>query len=213
MTSAATVNPAQSAKKVAQRPEKIIDVENSSDDEHVHGPECEHAEAHAQSSDKRQAGRKERAARKEISKAANLKPMPHIKRVTFKRHNGPVFAVSNAEVYYDTVSGSFVVYGQPMVEQNGFQAHAAAAQQRMQQEAAGTGFETSRVKIAESDDDAGDADGGKESADDAEVDASGLDEKDISIVMSQAHVSRARAVAALRANSNDIVNTIMELTM
>lgn len=35
----------------------------------------------------------------------------------------------------------------------------------------------------------------------------------IELVMSQANVSRSKAVKALRNNSNDIVNAIMELTM
>jgi len=39
------------------------------------------------------------------------------------------------------------------------------------------------------------------------------DEMDIELVMSQANVSRKRAVNALKNNDNDIVNAIMELTM
>ena len=40
-----------------------------------------------------------------------------------------------------------------------------------------------------------------------------MEVKDIELVMSQANVSRAKAVRALKNNSNDIVNAIMELTM
>ena len=46
-----------------------------------------------------------------------------------------------------------------------------------------------------------------------EVDASGVEEKDVELVMSQANVSKAKAVKALKNNDNDIVNAIMELTM
>ena len=49
--------------------------------------------------------------------------------------------------------------------------------------------------------------------DDEEVDETGVEEKDIELVMSQANVSRAKAVKALKNNTNDIVNAIMELTM
>jgi len=45
-----------------------------------------------------------------------------------------------------------------------------------------------------------------------QVDATGLDEKEIEMVMSQANVSRARAVKALK-KEGDIVNAIMELTI
>ena len=48
---------------------------------------------------------------------------------------------------------------------------------------------------------------------DAEIDESGLEEKDIELVVSQANVSRAKACKALKANKNDIVNAIMDLTM
>lgn len=46
-----------------------------------------------------------------------------------------------------------------------------------------------------------------------QVDESGVEAKDIELVMSQANVSRAKAVRALKNNANDIVNAIMELTM
>ena len=52
-----------------------------------------------------------------------------------------------------------------------------------------------------------------EDEDDGEVDASGVEDKDIELVMSQANVSRSKAVKALKNNANDIVNAIMELTM
>ena len=42
-----------------------------------------------------------------------------------------------------------------------------------------------------------------------QVDESGVEAKDIELVMSQANVSRAKAVKALKNNQNDIVNAIM----
>ena len=48
-----------------------------------------------------------------------------------------------------------------------------------------------------------------EEVDDEEVDESGIEANDIEMVMSQANVSRSKAVKALRANDNDIVNSIM----
>jgi nascent polypeptide-associated complex subunit alpha len=41
------------------------------------------------------------------------------------------------------------------------------------------------------------------------VDESGIEPKDIELVMSQASVTRAKAVRALKNNQNDIVNAIM----
>ena len=45
------------------------------------------------------------------------------------------------------------------------------------------------------------------------VDDDGVEAKDVELIMSQANVSRAKAVEALKNNNNDIVNAIMELTM
>ena len=57
-----------------------------------------------------------------------------------------------------------------------------------------------------------DEEGGDEEKD-GDVDETGVDSNNIELVMSQANVSRGKAVKALKANDNDIVNSIMELTM
>ena len=49
--------------------------------------------------------------------------------------------------------------------------------------------------------------------DDEEVDATGVEERDIDIVMTQASVTRGKAVKALKENEGDVVNAIMALTM
>jgi len=49
----------------------------------------------------------------------------------------------------------------------------------------------------------------KEEDESEEVDSEGVEDKDIDLVMSQANVSRSKAVKALKNNSNDIVNAIM----
>jgi nascent polypeptide-associated complex subunit alpha len=53
----------------------------------------------------------------------------------------------------------------------------------------------------------------EEEDDGEEVDDSGLEAKDIELVMAQATVSRKRAVKALKENDNDIVNSIMALSV
>lgn len=53
----------------------------------------------------------------------------------------------------------------------------------------------------------------EEEDDDEEVDDSGLEAKDIELVMAQASVSRKKAVKALKENDNDIVNSIMALSI
>jgi nascent polypeptide-associated complex subunit alpha len=53
----------------------------------------------------------------------------------------------------------------------------------------------------------------EEEDDDEEVDAEGLEDKDIELVMTQANVSRKKAIKALKENDNDIVNSIMALSV
>ena len=48
--------------------------------------------------------------------------------------------------------------------------------------------------------------------DDEEVDEEGVEPKDIELVMTQAGVTRGKAVKALKAADGDIVSAIMELT-
>ena len=59
----------------------------------------------------------------------------------------------------------------------------------------------------------GDGDDGEDDDEDGDEDESGVEPKDIELVMSQAAVSRAKAIKALKANDGDIVNAITELTM
>lgn len=61
--------------------------------------------------------------------------------------------------------------------------------------------------------DAGDAKKDEEEDEGEEIDDSGLEAKDIELVMAQANVSRNKAVKALKENGNDIVNSIMALSV
>ena len=49
--------------------------------------------------------------------------------------------------------------------------------------------------------------------DEGEVDETGVEQNDIELVMTQANVSRKKAVKALKSADGDIVSAIMELTM
>lgn len=61
----------------------------------------------------------------------------------------------------------------------------------------------------------GDADKKAEEEEDDgdDVDDTGLEAKDIELVMAQASVTRKKAVKALKENDNDIVNSIMALSI
>lgn len=51
-----------------------------------------------------------------------------------------------------------------------------------------------------------------EESEEEDVDDTGVEDKDVDLVMTQANVSRSKAVRALKNNQNDIVNAIMVST-
>lgn len=59
----------------------------------------------------------------------------------------------------------------------------------------------------------GDAKKDEDEDDGEEVDDSNMESKDIELVMAQAGVTRKKAVKALKENNNDIVNSIMALSV
>jgi nascent polypeptide-associated complex subunit alpha len=115
----------------------------------------------------------------------------------------------------------FSVFGEAKIEDLNSQAQASAAAQLAAQEAqdhsghdhAGhdhSGHDHGKGKAI----DTGDEKKEEEEEDDGEeVDATGLEDKDIELVMTQASVSRNKAVKALKENDNDIVNSIMALSI
>merc|ERR1712167_437152 len=103
---------------------------------------------------------------------------------------GILFVVSKPDVFKSPASDTYIIFGEAKIEDLSAQAQQNAAEQFKQPEAAQV-----------------------EDADDGEVDETGLEAKDIELVATQATVSRAKAVKALRENDGDIVNAIMSLTI
>jgi nascent polypeptide-associated complex subunit alpha len=140
--------------------------------------------------------RSEKKARKAMQKLG-LKPVAGIIRVTIKKSKSVLFVISKPDVFKSSAAETYVIFGEAKIEDLNAQAQQMASQQFQapeESEAVESGVEA----VEE---------------DDEEVDETGIDAKDIQLVMSQASVSKAKAVAALRSNDNDIVNAIMELTM
>ena len=105
------------------------------------------------------------------------------------------------------------IFGEAKIEDLNSQAQASAAQQLAQQTQVERGEQENagedKGKAIE-----GDKKPEEEEEDDGEeVDGTGLESKDIELVMAQASVSRKKAVKALKENDNDIVNSIMALSI
>merc|ERR1712020_347583 len=152
--------------------------------------------------------RGEKKARKIMSKLG-LKQVTGVSRVTIRKSKNILFVINKPDVYKNPASDTYIVFGEAKIEDLSQQAqidaakkfNAAEAPQPSEMGATGTtGAAAPQPAIPEEDDD-------------EEVDESGVEDKDIELVMSQANVSRSKAVKALKNNSNDIVNAIMELTM
>lgn len=148
--------------------------------------------------------RGEKKARKIMSKLG-LKPVAGVSRVTIRKSKNILFVINNPDVYKNPHSDTYIIFGEAKIEDLSQQAQVAAAEKYKTETAptvgdvAGAAARTQEPPITEEDEE--------------EVDDTGVDEKDIELVMSQANVPRAKAIRALKSNQNDIVNAIMELTM
>lgn len=109
-----------------------------------------------------------------------------------------MFAIAQPDVYKSMTSDTYIVFGEARVEDFTQQAQSMAAQQ-FQAPAASTAEAVPKLQATEEDGE--------------EVDETGIEPKDIELVMTQASVSRAQAVKAIKNNNNDIINAIMELSM
>ncbi|KAM5437995.1 GAL4 enhancer protein [Microsporum canis] len=160
--------------------------------------------------------RNEKKARKAIGKLG-LKHVPGITRVTLRRPKNILFVINQPDVYRSPTSNTWIIFGEAKIEDLNSQAQASAAQQLAASEGAnaaagesagqeaidlGKGKAVETEKKEEEDEDDGE-----------EVDDTGLEAKDIELVMAQANVSRKKAVKALKENDNDIVNSIMALSI
>ncbi|PPD77344.1 hypothetical protein GOBAR_DD25742 [Gossypium barbadense] len=128
--------------------------------------------------------RSEKKSRKAMLKLG-MKPIPGVSRVTIKKSKNILFVISNPDVFKSPASDTYIVFGEAKIEDLSSQLQTQAAEQ----------FKAPDL-----------------SHDDEEVDETGVEPKDIELVMTQAGVSRSKAVKALKAADGDIVSAIMELT-
>ncbi|KAF9947137.1 Arginyl-tRNA synthetase, partial [Mortierella alpina] len=157
------------------------------------------SDSEQQSSSSRVQSRGEIKARKALSKLG-LQKVKGVTRVTVRRSGQPILAISQPDVYKSLNSDAYIVFGEGQAEDvNSLQSQLQAAQEVLKD--AGEDVEAGASAAAADEDD------------EEEVDEEGVSGEDIDLVIAQANCSRAKAVKALKANNNDIVNAIMELTI
>jgi nascent polypeptide-associated complex subunit alpha len=151
------------------------------------------------SSSSRVQSRGEIKARKSLSKLGLVK-VKGVNRVTVRRSGQPILAIAQPDVYKSLNSDTYIVFGEGQAEDlNSLQSQLAAASEVLKD--AGEAPEAATSAAAE------------EEEEEEEVDEEGVSKEDIELVIAQANVSRSKAVKALKANDNDIVNAIMVRTL
>ena len=143
--------------------------------------------------------RSEKKSRKAMQKLG-MKPVQNIMRVTVKKSKNILFVISKPDVFKSPSSDTYIIFGEAKIEDLSAQAQSAAAEQFRQADMAAMSAPSAAATSAAT------------SGTEEEVDETGVDAKDIDLVISQASCSRAAAVKALKNNDGDIVNAIMELT-
>merc|ERR1711990_1307142 len=141
--------------------------------------------------------RAERKTKKAMMKLG-LAPVEGINRVVLRKDKTLLFVVPNPEFFRK--GDTWVVLGEARVEDPNQRAREMAAAKVAENIQPKTKTEPVQATITEEDEE-------------TDVPADGVEEKDIELVMQQAACTRAKAISALKSNSNDIVNAIMELTL
>ncbi|CAH0038989.1 unnamed protein product [Clonostachys solani] len=157
--------------------------------------------------------RNEKKARKALEKL-HLTRIPGITRVTLRRPKNMLFVINTPEVYKSPNSNTYIVFGEAKIEDiNATAQQAAAAQLAAANAEDHSGHSHAEPSKAGESSEAKKDEDEEDEDDDEEVDAEGIEDKDIELVMTQANVSRNKAVKALKENDNDIVNSIMALSI
>uniref|UniRef100_A0A1J3FVZ7 Nascent polypeptide-associated complex subunit alpha-like protein 1 n=1 Tax=Noccaea caerulescens TaxID=107243 RepID=A0A1J3FVZ7_NOCCA len=168
-----------------------IDEDDSDDDDDAEGQDGEAGSRSKQS-------RSEKKSRKAMLKLG-MKPITGVSRVTVKKSKNIMFVISKPDVFKSPASDTYVIFGEAKIEDLNSQMQSQAAEQ----------FKAPDLSSVIS---KGESSSAPVVQDDEDVDEDGVEPKDIDLVMTQAGVSRPRAVKALKEAGGDIVTAIMELT-
>ncbi|CAL4937350.1 unnamed protein product [Urochloa decumbens] len=178
--------------------EDVKEDEDDDDDDDDDEDDADEGELGAGATEGSKLSRSEKKSRKAMMKLG-MKPVTGVSRITIKRAKNILFVVSKPDVFKSPTSETYVIFGEAKIEDLSSQLQAQAAQQFKMQD-------LSKVMAKQ------DAAAPPPADEEEEVDETGIEPRDIDLVMTQASVSRAKAVKALKAHDGDIVSAIMELT-
>ena len=113
-----------------------------------------------------------------------------------------MFFISKPDVFKSPNSETYVIFGEAKIEDLSSQLQTRAAEQ----------FRVPDMGSVMAKPDAAATAATQPEEEEEEVDETGVEPRDIDLVMTQAGVSRSKAVKALKTHDGDIVGAIMELT-
>ncbi|XP_022966552.1 nascent polypeptide-associated complex subunit alpha-like protein 1 isoform X2 [Cucurbita maxima] len=174
----------------------VEDDDDDDDDDEDDDKDDVDAEGHGEASGRSKQSRSEKKSRKAMLKLG-MKPIPGVSRVTVKKSKNILFVISKPDVFKSPTSDTYIVFGEAKIEDLSSQLQTQAAEQFKAPNLSNLTSKPEPSAVAHEDE---------------VVDESGVEPKDIELVMTQAGVSRPRAVKALKAADGDIVSAIMELT-
>lgn len=176
-------------KVVEEEVEEEVDDDDSDDDDDTSG--------------KGKQSRSEKKSRKAMAKLG-MKPVEGVTRVTIKKSKNILFVIQRPDVFKSPGSDTHVIFGAAKIEDLSAQAQAAASQQFRAPDVGAAAAPAAEAPAPSA---------GADAEPEGEVDETGVEPKDIELVMAQAGVSRGKAVEALKKENGDIVSAIMTLTM
>ncbi|CAI8613760.1 unnamed protein product [Vicia faba] len=169
--------------------EEDEDEDDDEDDDDIEGLEGD-------ASGRSKQTRSEKKSRKAMLKLG-MKPVTGVSRVTVKKSKNILFVISKPDVFKSPTSDTYIIFGEAKIEDLSSQLQTQAAEQFKAPNLSNVGAKPESSGIVTEEED---------------VDETGVDPKDIELVVTQAGVPRSKAVKALKATSGDIVAAIMELT-
>jgi len=173
--------------------------------DHDHDHDNEEDPTSAAALDKIQS-RSERKARKALL-GLGLKKIPGITRVTLRRPKNLLFVIASPDVFKSQNSDTYIVFGEAKMEDMNSQGLSASQQVGASGAGNPSAFDAARVgKGSENPDDVPELEAVE---DDGPIDETGVDPKEIELVMAQVSCTRAKAVRVLKENGGDLINAIM----
>ncbi|WVZ56941.1 hypothetical protein U9M48_007402 [Paspalum notatum var. saurae] len=181
--------------------EEVVVEDEEDDDEDDDDDDKDDDELDGQEGDgsgKSKQSRSEKKSRKAMLKLG-MKPITGVSRVTVKKSKNILFVISKPDVFKSPNSDTYVIFGEAKIEDLSSQLQTQAAEQFKAPDLSQMIEKPETSGLGQEDNE-------------EEVDETGVEPKDIELVMTQASVSRPKAVKALKSAHGDIVSAIMELT-